>query len=530
MGARCTTLVVLAVAAAALLTLGGFTTAAALDWSEDIQMTHAGEMYLNASFFGAVVDSHDVIHVSYQVNHANLEGQPPEQAVYQQFDRHGRPITDPLFLGSVFPVEESIERGIKCYDLFLDSRENVHLLWGQDTLLHTMFDREGQHVLSARLQGIFMGALPHAIGIPHGVVDSEGRLVIVALTQSYWDPERQQYDTFVSYGRWTMEGELIDTLHFLAEGVDGELAQDPQICITEGDTLHFRWNQHPFQEAWFYAKVGPDDERIIGPLELFEPTPDEYRLGLWNFLVDDHFRVIHRVYRRFNHRNDLVDQLTQYLPNLEVRYDRTIEGEGYGGVWGHIRFGHNQDIHIATIRVYDPELGYNGCGIAYARFSVDGEYLDSLQIVQRRILTNQMWPLVFSDSSVAVVWSDDRFADGVRNNELFMRYSVRPGRVVDEGDRLLPESTSAITAHPNPFNTEVSIRLLAAHPGQYSLHIQNLIGEEVWSTNVTIPEVGSRTVVWNGTDSRGLPLPSGSYVCVLQGITCRDSIVLRLVK
>ena len=518
-------------AAALLLTAVPVHIIFAREWSEEVQMTHAGRMYLNGSFFGAVVDSNDVLHISYSVNNADLEGQPPEQAVYQQFDKYGRALTNPIFLGSVFPVEESIERGINCYDLYMDRDQNIHVLWGQDTLLHTMFSSVGEHIVSGRLEGIYCdaGAWPN-LGVPHAVVDSEGHLVVVAITSNYWDQERQHFDYYVSYGRWTFEGELIDTLHFLADGFRGGAANDPQIYITDGDTLHISWNQHPFIEAWFYTKVGPNDKRIIGPLELFEPTLDEYRLGSWNFLVDDEYRITFRVYRRFNRRYNLVDNLTQYLPNLDIRFDREINGEGYGGVWGHIRFGHNQDIHIASIRVLDPDMGYYGCAIAYARFSIDGEYIDSMQFPQRRILTNQMWPAVFSDSTIAVIWSDDRFADGIRGNEIFMRYSLPPNRVNDDLTDLQPTKTTIISANPNPFNGTVLLKFEALKPGNYTVHIRNIKGEDVWSTKLSITEPGSQSILWNGMSQEGLSLPSGSYVCLLEGVSTRDSIVLQLIK
>ncbi|MBM3327526.1 MAG: hypothetical protein FJY65_11240 [Calditrichaeota bacterium] len=504
----------------------------AREWSEEVQMTNADTMYLDlaGSFFGAVVDSNDVLHISYGVINANLEGQPPEQAVYQQFDKLGNPLMDPIFLGTVFPVEESLERGIHCYDLFLDRNQNIHILWGQDTLLHSMFNRNGEYIVSGRLEGLLMDAGLCDIGIPHGVVDSQGHLVVVAWSCTPWDPVEQRRYHFVAYGRWTFDGELIDTVQILADGLMGEAANDPQIFITEGDTLHFRWNQHPAMEAWFYAKVGPDDDRIIGPIELFEPTPDEYRLGLWNFLVDDEYRITHRVYRRFNRRHNLVDNLTQYLPNLDIRFDREITGEGYGGVWGHIRFGHNQEILMASIRIVEPDLGAAGCAIAYARFSIDGEYLDSLQFPQRRILTNQMWPALFSDSTVAVIWSDDRFADGIRGNELFMRYSLPPSSVKHHYPDLLPNNSSLITAHPNPFNGAVQIQFSQLKPAKYTIHIRNLKGEEVWSTNLNITTRGNYSIYWNGVDKDGLSLPNGSYVCILDGVSIRDSIVIQLIK
>jgi len=458
------------------LTLMVIGTAEARKWSEPVQMTHAGEMQLSGQFFGAAVDSRDVIHVSYYVNYGNVEGQPDRQVVYQQFDKQGQALMNPLMIGTVFPIEESIQTPGYSYDLYLDSDENVHLLWGGDTLCHSMFNREGEHIISSRLEGLLMPGGTDLEGIPHAVVDLQDRLVVVARTCTYYDVERQWQDYFVSYGRWTYEGDLIDTLHVLAES---SLNQDPQICISEGDTLHFSWNVNPNSEAWWYAKVGPNDEQVIGPVELFEPTEDEYRLGSWNFLVDEQGRIYFRAYVRSNGRRDLTDHLIQYLPNLEVGFDRVIDGEGYGGVWGSICFGLNREILMASIRVFS----FGDYAIAFAGFSPDGEYIDSLQFPESGILTNQMRPLMFSDSSVAVIWT---IAE--REAELFMRYSLPPSEIRDRDLVTQPESSQFYTAYPIPFNSTLTIKYTvgAGHAVLLHLSIYDISGREVF-TAVTAP-------------------------------------------
>ena len=66
--------------------------------------------------------------------------------------------------------------------------------------------------------------------------------------------------------------------------------------------------------------------------------------------------------------------------------------------------------------------------------------------------------------------------------------------------------------YPNPFNPATTIRYTLPHAGKVSIRIFNLLGEEVrgWQ-NVTKPS-GEHTLLWDGTDARGIEVSSGVYV------------------
>jgi len=83
----------------------------------------------------------------------------------------------------------------------------------------------------------------------------------------------------------------------------------------------------------------------------------------------------------------------------------------------------------------------------------------------------------------------------------------------------LPTSFSLMQNYPNPFNPETSIRfeLPANHQSKspVRLLIYNLKGQLIRKLVTENKEPGAYTVLWNGTNERGEPVPSGLYVYTL---------------
>ncbi|MBM3329860.1 MAG: T9SS type A sorting domain-containing protein [Calditrichaeota bacterium] len=509
-------------ALAVLGATGGPCPAEARQWSEEVQLTNVGRMHMSGSLFRIVVDSRDVIHMGYKVGRAGLEGQFGSQAAYQKFDKFGQALTDPLPIGLFFPQDE--DRGGHCWDVCLDRNENVHLLWGGEELFHTMFTSDGEHIQTVRLEGIVQ-SVGHFYGAPRMSIDSQERLVILSRTE-LWDPVRRWRDYFLAYGRWTFEGELIDTLHFLADGYEGEVAQDPELTIDDGDTLHISWNQHPMDPKWFYTKIAPDDERAIGPVEIPAPDGIDYRNIVSNILIDTEHRIIMRLLVHSNGWLTITDNLIQCLPNFELRYDQIIEGEGRGGFWGQLVFNPNRDrIYMAAGRVF-PQ--FPRFGTSFASFDLDGNYIDSLQFIERRG-TNTRRMALFSDSSVAVLWADSRWNNNNTGDEIFMRYSPLPNRVAKERP-ILPPDKSSLIAYPNPSNGSVIIQFTAQRSGEYHLSMVDLQGREIWSSRFAVNSPQTKIIQWNGNNRYGNPAPSGNYQCKVEGASTSVSIIIKRIR
>lgn len=85
-----------------------------------------------------------------------------------------------------------------------------------------------------------------------------------------------------------------------------------------------------------------------------------------------------------------------------------------------------------------------------------------------------------------------------------------PGAVNDgTANQLL--SFALLPAYPNPFNPETAIRFDVAAPTHVALTVHDLLGRQVATLLNDFSEAGHHSIVWQGTNDAGLPLPSGVY-------------------
>ena len=71
--------------------------------------------------------------------------------------------------------------------------------------------------------------------------------------------------------------------------------------------------------------------------------------------------------------------------------------------------------------------------------------------------------------------------------------------------------------HPNPFNPSTTINFEVTRPftGAAVLRIYNMMGQLVRELRVLVNGTGEYTLVWDGRDTHGVPVASGSYVYTL---------------
>jgi len=78
--------------------------------------------------------------------------------------------------------------------------------------------------------------------------------------------------------------------------------------------------------------------------------------------------------------------------------------------------------------------------------------------------------------------------------------------------RLLPDDFYLSNAYPNPFNPQTKIDFRIPQTSDVRITIYNVIGQQV---NVILDQelyAGSYTITWNGTNDRGIQVPSGVYL------------------
>jgi hypothetical protein len=99
-----------------------------------------------------------------------------------------------------------------------------------------------------------------------------------------------------------------------------------------------------------------------------------------------------------------------------------------------------------------------------------------------------------------------------------------------ENEIIEPPSTYHVTAHPNPFNPNVSITINLESRRRLKISIFNILGEKVKTMFNDDLNKGTHSLDWNGRNDSNQHLPSGSYIVVLQSGTSAEFLKLSLIK
>jgi hypothetical protein len=111
--------------------------------------------------------------------------------------------------------------------------------------------------------------------------------------------------------------------------------------------------------------------------------------------------------------------------------------------------------------------------------------------------------------SGAVLPNDDWFVDDVH---LDVPVSV-------EAPPILPTEYAVSRNYPNPFNPATTIEYQIPEPGQVSLVIYNMLGQDIRTLLDGPIEAGYHKAVWDGTNDVGSSVASGIYVYRFQAST-----------
>lgn len=83
---------------------------------------------------------------------------------------------------------------------------------------------------------------------------------------------------------------------------------------------------------------------------------------------------------------------------------------------------------------------------------------------------------------------------------------MKPTSELAAGDKEI-----SVRVVPNPMTTEGAIVYSIESPGWVTINITNSLGEAVVTLVDDIQEAGEQRAAWNGRDSRGSLVPSGTY-------------------
>ncbi|MCF7811635.1 T9SS type A sorting domain-containing protein [bacterium] len=482
----------------------------AKEWSDEVRLTNAESNFINY-WFEVDVDSRNDIHLMYEYNGYCNEDYNRSQAVIQKFNRFGEALTDPVIIGETVDLPDTAGNA---YDIFIDSDDNIYILWGERNLHVTKFNRDYEVIINdAYLEGT---TIRFADSRPQMVVDSEGNIIVIARV---YNPEIpiDQRRSYVVYGRYSDEGELIDTLQILQE--ENSIYTSLYVEITSEDTLHLAWKKNNPNNSVHYSKVSPDGEFIIDNFQL--PFMDwDAGIGLGCFFLDNNNNPLFTIHdsirlhlKRYN--NDLEEDINAYIATCELR-------------WGDIYVDNAGNIHI--VEGFDDD-SYNDSRrfIGYIEFNEEGEIIDSLQIVHdarmngdygRTALWSMMELFAINDSTVGVIWNDDRFRQIDTGIELMMRYSVSNNGIDSSPPVDYSNSFRLLPNYPNPFNNQVSISYQIPVPGNVKLRIYDVRGRLVEQLVDSHAIAGEYKTIWKSQTS-------GIYLILLQTETA--SVVKKVV-
>jgi len=107
---------------------------------------------------------------------------------------------------------------------------------------------------------------------------------------------------------------------------------------------------------------------------------------------------------------------------------------------------------------------------------------------------------------------DDPTGFGIKIDDITLSDTTYTHSVNNE----VPNNFASMYNYPNPFNPSTKINLDISETAQYSLKIYNLKGQLVRTLLNTQLPVGTKELIWNGTDDKNKYVASGIYLYILE--------------
>ncbi len=111
-------------------------------------------------------------------------------------------------------------------------------------------------------------------------------------------------------------------------------------------------------------------------------------------------------------------------------------------------------------------------------------------------------------STMFVTWQDDMWNQGAYKVTFESTVAIDP---IEEGETL-PQAISLKQNFPNPFNPMTNIAFSLPRTENVKVAIFDVKGRHVQTVHEGSLGAGEHAVIWNGTDSSGNNVPSGTYV------------------
>jgi len=107
---------------------------------------------------------------------------------------------------------------------------------------------------------------------------------------------------------------------------------------------------------------------------------------------------------------------------------------------------------------------------------------------------------------------------------------VLPSTDVASQKNPIPEEFQLFQNHPNPFNSNTSIRFSVSKSAKVHLTVYDVLGQQIRTLVSELKSAGEHERVWNGEDQKGQNVPSGLYMCRMRAFGTVKTIKLLLVR
>ena len=123
-----------------------------------------------------------------------------------------------------------------------------------------------------------------------------------------------------------------------------------------------------------------------------------------------------------------------------------------------------------------------------------------------------------------------RFPDA-EDNWIFMKATPGSANIITSVDdnKILPGEFS-LSAYPNPFNPNTTIRYSIPKNSDIAITIYDLLGNEIWTQNNLGVSTGIYETTWSGVNNFGLKVSSGIYLVKIQANQQIKNLKLMLLK
>jgi hypothetical protein len=146
-------------------------------------------------------------------------------------------------------------------------------------------------------------------------------------------------------------------------------------------------------------------------------------------------------------------------------------------------------------------------------------------VVTKSITLNSSW---VANNSKVIVFVQDMSTKKVQNVEFIGLDGVTG---VGEGNTgAVPTSFALDQNFPNPFNPSTTVSYAVPSQSFVSLKVFNTLGEEVRTLVSDVQGVGNHTATWDGLNSAGKEVPSGTYLLQMTAGQFRATKKLLLLK